>query len=140
MAAAGQILELVSTKEIELLLSLINARDRLRRRIPSLDASLVWNRKTLEAVGVLAKSFSYVRNLRLSVCRGYTDNRERHPISTGSVGLQFVLNSVAKASARQPFTNSAKSPEAPVQQSFGLTPVPRTTSLGFSTSALALKS
>jgi hypothetical protein len=61
-------------------------------------------------------------------------------MSTGSVGLQFVPNSAAKASAAQLFTSSAMWPELPVQQSFGFTPVPKMASLGFSISASALNS
>ncbi len=46
-------------------------------------------------------------------------------MSAGSVGLQFVLSSAAKALASQPFTSFTMPPATPAQQKFGLNRSPR---------------
>jgi hypothetical protein len=138
MAAAGQIVELVSTKEIELFLPLM-------REIDFGDAFLLsmlhWC-----GIGKRSKPLEYWQVFLLRAksqivgVSGLYRQPGMPPMSAGSAGLQFVLNSAAKASAAQRSARFAVWSAAPAQQSFGFTPVPKTRSLGFSISASALKS
>jgi hypothetical protein len=138
MAAAEQIVELVSTKDIELFLPLM-------REIDFGDAFLLsmlhWC-----GIGKRSRPLEYWQVFLLrakSQIIGVSGLYRQ--LGTPShvcwlAGSQFVFIFAARASALQPFISSAMGPEPPVQQSFGFTQVSTMTSLAFSIRTSALKS